>query len=193
MGIITLGCVCLVGCASPLFLAWLRSPEMVPSFALLAPIAAFMVITGWLVVPEAFLVQSGNHRGLAVCSTVEVVLKLSLSALLTFQYGLPGIAVGALIARSATVAWFTPLAYAKQSGSSLRDFWRAVAEASLLPSIAFTAGYLSAKLLWPAANSAWQVFACTAAGATCFLLCYAAVGLPSELRWGRFIHAFRRK
>lgn len=68
----------------------------------------FSFIHIWNHVSSVFVMAMGLHKEVAWSVMIEAVLNVVFSVLLAKEYGLPGIAMGTLIAHALTNNWFTP-------------------------------------------------------------------------------------
>ncbi|MDD2837792.1 oligosaccharide flippase family protein [Sulfuricurvum sp.] len=68
----------------------------------------FSFIHTWNHVSSVFVMAMGLHKEVAWVVLIEAVLNVFLSVLFAKAYGLPGIAMGTLIAHAITNNWFTP-------------------------------------------------------------------------------------
>jgi len=68
----------------------------------------FSFIHTWNHVSSVFVMAMGLHKEVAWVVLIEAILNVFLSVLFAKAYGLPGIAMGTLIAHAITNNWFTP-------------------------------------------------------------------------------------
>ncbi|MFT3922628.1 MAG: hypothetical protein QM778_08855 [Myxococcales bacterium] len=180
-GIGTIGMLCLGGAFMPLFHAWLRTDALVPEASVLVSYCAVGAVQSWVAIFEAFVVQAGEPRGLALCAVLDVTCKLALSVLLGSKLGLVGVPLGTLLGHLFTSVAYIFWAYAKQTSTPLLECVSAIVKASLVPALAFLMVYfLSLKL--SARTDDLAIVLRTLASAALFCAVYYWSGLTPDLR-----------
>lgn len=180
-GVITGGLVSFLGVADVFFPLWLGDPALIPERSVVVAYVVVCIVWGWLIVPEAFLVQAGQHRPFAIGSIVEAGLKLGFSLLFASQWGIAGMPLGTLAARCLTSLWLLPQQYSLAASTPWPRFVVLVAGASVLPGVACYGTQAAARAGWMGAAGT-TVWASTLLGAAVFVAVYVAVGMPPEMR-----------
>jgi O-antigen/teichoic acid export membrane protein len=123
------------------------------------------------------LFATGRIHGWTLASAVEAALNLGLSLALVGPLGLFGVALATSVARTATTAWFAPLAICRALDLGVARFLiDGVAATALRCAPACLGMWLCAAAL-PESLHWWRLAAVAAVGAVCQLLSFEAIVL----------------
>ncbi len=134
------GCSVLAIVGEPFLAAWI-GPGHLPGRTVLLIFCAMLT----LYVQQSLLLgfsRATEHEAYAPCYLMAGALNLGLTWLLAGWLGLPGIALGTLLAQAATTSWFVPMSALRRLGIG----WRAYRDGALLPAV--TAAGLTGAATW---------------------------------------------
>ncbi len=163
-----------------IFALWL-GPDMFAGRGAWLAYCLIVVVQAMLVVPEAFVTQTGRHSAYARATLVEAAIKLALSLALMRAFGLIGLPLGTLIGRCTTTFWIVLRSFGEATGQSWGRWLARVIRPSVIPAVGFVVVFGCGR--WVIGEgSASTVFALGTASGVVYVVLYALTGLPDAVR-----------